>query len=63
MRQVQFRNIKTIGCTARTIVWSENVIRADEFIISFHHTAFGSRKSTQKLLTELAGTINPARKP
>ena len=63
LRQAQFRNIKTVGCTGRTIVWSENVIRADEFIITFHHTPFGDRNSAQKLLTELADTIRPTRAP
>ena len=62
-RMAEFRNIKTIGCTAGTVLWSENVIRADEFIITFHHTAFGDRNSTQKLLTELADTIRPTRAP
>lgn len=62
-RMVAFRNIKTIGCTSGTIVWSENVNRADEFIITFHHTVFGDRTSTQKLLTELAETIRPTRVP
>jgi hypothetical protein len=62
-RMAAFRNIKTIGCTGRTVVWSENVIRADEFIITFHHTVFGDRKSTQNLLTELAETIRPSRAP
>ena len=62
-RMVAFRNIKTIGCTSRTVVWSENVNRADEFIITFHHTVFGDRNSTQKLLTELAETIRPTPAP
>lgn len=62
-RMAAFRNIKTIGCTSQTIVWSENVRRADEFIITFHHTVFGDRNSTQKLLAELAETIRQTRAP
>jgi len=60
-RQATFRNIKTIGCTSKTVVWSENVIRAEEFIITFHHTTFGDRSSTAKLMTELAETARPSR--
>ena len=60
-RQATFRNIKTIGCTSKSVVWSENVIRADEFIITFHHTAFGDRSSTVNLMRELAETARQTR--
>jgi hypothetical protein len=55
-RQITFRNIKTIGCTSRAVIWSENVIRPDEFIVTVHHTAFGNRGSSAKLMADLKET-------
>ncbi|HKC02324.1 MAG TPA: hypothetical protein VKC17_03360 [Sphingomicrobium sp.] len=60
-RMATFRNIKTIGCTSEAVVWSENVIRANEFIITFHHTAFGDRSSSTKLMADLAKTARATR--
>ena len=60
-RQTAFRNIKTIGCTSKTVIWSENVTRADEFIITFHHTTFGDRGSTVRLMSELAEAVRSTR--
>lgn len=60
-RQATFRNIQTIGCTSEAVVWSENVIRANQFIITFHHTAFGDRASSAKLMGDLAETTRLTR--
>ena len=59
-QQETFRNIKTIGCTSKAFIWSENVIRADEFIITVHRTAFGDRSSSERLMADLKETARPA---
>lgn len=56
-RQSKFRNIKTIGCTSQSVVWSENVVRADEFIITVHHTAFGSESDSAELMADLVKAV------
>ena len=53
----RFSNIRTIGCTSKNIVWFENVIRADEFLISVHHTALGSDNDSTRLTAGLLKAI------
>lgn len=52
-RQASYRYYQTVGCTSRAVVWSDNSSRADEFVITFHHTAFGNRSSAVGLMKEL----------
>jgi len=59
-QQETFRNIQTIGCTSKAVIHSENVIREDEFIVTIHHTAFGDRSSSARLMADLRKTASPA---
>lgn len=60
--QELFTNIKTIGCTYRTIVWSENVIKHDEFIVTVHSSIFGNKslsdRTSRNLREKLGITVN-----
>ena len=59
-RQARFRNIKTIGCTFSTVVWSENVLNENQFTLTVHSTAFGSKAKADETasdLKELASTF------
>jgi hypothetical protein len=62
-RQTAYRNIKTIGCTSKAIIWSENSIQANQFLVTFHHTAFGNSTSSAKLMADLTETarLTPSR--
>lgn len=52
-RQTRFHNFKTIGCTYRSIIWSENVISEEQFTITVHKTAFGSKISAGDVASDL----------
>lgn len=49
----RFLNVKTIGCTYRTIVWSENVVNENDVSITVHRTWLGSKTSTAQVATVL----------
>ncbi|HEV2817650.1 MAG TPA: hypothetical protein VGW40_10585 [Allosphingosinicella sp.] len=51
--QTQFLNIKTIGCTPRAIVWSENVVSEDAFMITVHRTQNGTKASADGIASDL----------
>ena len=52
-KQEIFRNIKTIGCNYETIIWSENVDREDQVLITVHSTIFGNSKSSEAAASDL----------
>lgn len=60
--QIRFLNVKTIGCTSDHIVWSENVIREDTFIITIHRTPFGSTASASRIASDLERILSGAQR-
>ena len=48
-----YRNVKTIGCTYRTLIWSENVISETEVSITVHKTWMGSKASAARVASDL----------
>ena len=61
--QTAFKNFKTIGCTSSVIVWSENVVRSDEFIVTIHKTAAGDDSQASRVAEALKVAVkaNPPR--
>lgn len=49
----RFLNVKTIGCTYRTIVWSENVVNESDVSITVHRTWLGSKASAARVAADL----------
>ena len=49
----RFTNVKTIGCTYRSIIWSENVVRENQFIVTVHRAILGSREDAARTALEL----------
>lgn len=56
-RTTEFDNFKTIGCTSKVIVWSENVARENEFIVTVHETVFGDQADASRVATGLRAAL------
>jgi hypothetical protein len=54
----RYRNVKTIGCTYRTFVWSENVISETSVSITVHKTWLGSKASAARVASDLRALLH-----
>jgi len=55
--QSRFLNVKTIGCTYRTIVWSENVVSESDVSVTVHRTWLGNKASAARVASDLRGQL------
>jgi hypothetical protein len=59
-RQTAFTNIQTTGCAFRTVVWAENTVKENEFIVTIHETAFGNAQQSKTIEKELVAELRSA---
>lgn len=51
--QYYFYNLKTIGCTMRSIVWFENSGSLNEFSVTIYSTLFGKKTNSDQIKSDI----------
>jgi hypothetical protein len=53
-QQIRFTNFNTVGCTYRSLIWSDNVISERQFIVTISRTIFGNAEASARHARELS---------